>query len=112
MPPRPNPLKLNPLQLKTLAILQELARSEGAEPLEDGRIVVHRLPHAHGDHLHVGGAMVAARDAVGLGNPSVWGALERKGLIAASPEGHPILTTAALDYDTGIAEQILHRGGH
>jgi hypothetical protein len=80
--------------------------------VEDGRVVVHRLPHAHGDHLHVGAAMVAAKDAVGLGNAAVWGALERKGLVSPSEQGHPILSADALAYDTGIADEVLHRGGH
>ena len=114
MPNRPNPLKLNALQLKTLAILQEVARSGGAmsEPLADGSVALNRLPHAHGDHFHVGEAVVRAKDASGLGNPSVFGALQRKGLVARAPDGRPALTAVAVSYDTGIADQILHRADH
>ena len=45
-----------------------------------GQIVV-RPPDPHGDHFHLGEAVVATRDASGLRNPAVWVALERKGLI-------------------------------
>jgi hypothetical protein len=114
LPNRPNPAKLNALQLKTLAILQELARSEGgaAEPLDDGSIALNRLPRPHGDHFHVGAALVMARDATGLGNPAVFNALHRKGLLTRAPDGRPALTAAAITYETGIAEQILHRSDH
>jgi hypothetical protein len=114
MPARPNPLKLNPLQLKTLAILQELARAGGgaAEALADGSVVLHRLPHPHGDHFHVGGAVVHRRDASGLGNPAVYGALERKGLLRGDGAGRPVLTPDALAYDTGLAGRVLHRPDH
>ncbi len=114
MPNRPNPAKLNALQLKTLAILQELARSEGnaAEALDDGSIALNRLPRPHGDHFHVGAALVMARDATGLGNPAVFNALHRKGLLTRAPDGRPALTAEAVAYETGIAEQILHHSDH
>ena len=88
MPAKRNPLNLNPLQLKTLTLLQELARLAGKPAPADqagdepGGVAITELPHPHGDHFHLGEAMVAARDATGLRNPSVWAALERKGLIA------------------------------
>ena len=83
MPAKRNPLNLNPLQLKTLTLLQELARVAGKPAPEEaaGGVAITELPHAHGDHFHLGEAVVAARDATGLRNPSVWAALERKGLI-------------------------------
>jgi hypothetical protein len=114
VPDRPNPAKLNALQLKTLAILQELARSQGgaSEPLEDGSVALNRLPRPHGDHFHVGSALVMAKDATGLANPAVFSALQRKGLLVRAPDGKPALTTAALAYETGIADQILHRSDH
>ena len=114
MPDRPNPAKLNALQLKTLAILQELARSQGgaSEPLEDGSVALNRLPRPHGDHFHVGSALVMAKDATGLANPAVFSALQRKGLLVRAPDGKPALTAAALAYETGIADQILHRSDH
>ena len=46
MADRPNPLKLNPLQARTLALLQELARQpQYASPLDgDGGVMVRYLP--------------------------------------------------------------------
>ncbi len=111
MPARPNPAKLNPLQLKTLAILQELARSHG-EPQPDGSRAISRLPRPHGDHFHVGAALVMAKDATGLGNPAVYGALERKGLIGRAADGRLLLPAPALAYETGIADKVLHRADH
>ena len=113
-PLRSNPSRLNPLQLKTLAILQALAgEPEFAEPPgEDGSVRVHSLPHAHGNHVHLGRAVVAMRDLTGLANPSVLNALARKGLLKGGPGGAYTLTGAGLDYDTGIAHQILHGSDH
>jgi hypothetical protein len=113
MPAKKNPLNLNPLQLKTLTLFQELARSRAhAEPLPDGTVRVSQLPYPHGDHFHVGAAVVMARDANGLSNPAVWVALERKGLIKSQYPDAAVLTSAGLSYDTGLADTILHRGGH
>jgi len=113
MPPKKNPLNLNPLQLKTLTLLQELARSPNhAEPQGDGSVRVSQLPYPHGDHFHVGAAVVMARDANGLGNRAAWVALERKGLIISNFPDAAIVTAAGLAYDTGLADTILHRGGH
>jgi hypothetical protein len=82
---RPNPKKLNPLQLRTLVLLQALARERAFAdpPKPDGTVSIHTLPHAHGDHFHVGPAVVSVRDATGLGNPNVLNALARKGLLLA-----------------------------
>jgi hypothetical protein len=114
MPSRRNPLNLNPLQLKTLTLLQELARLAGKPAAEDepGGLRISQLPHPHGDHFHLGEAMVAARDATGLRNPSVWAALERKGLIRPKLPEAVILTEAGQQYDTGLRDSILHRAGH
>ncbi len=114
MPPKRNPLNLNPLQLKTLTLLQELARLAGKPAAEDepGGLAITELPHPHGDHFHLGEAVVAARDATGLRNPSVWAALERKGLIHPKLPEAVILTEAGQQYDTGMREGILHRAGH
>ncbi len=46
------------------------------------------------------------------GNPSVLNALARKGLLKGGTDGAYTLTGAGLDYDTGIAEQILQGGDH
>lgn len=114
MPTRANPLKLNPLQLKTLAILQALAREPAfADPPDaEGTVRIRALPYAHGDHFHIGSAVVLARDATGLANPNVYNVLARKGLILAGPAGQPVLTPAGLAYDTGIADEILHKSSH
>jgi hypothetical protein len=112
MPPRHNPLKLNPLQLKTLTLLQELARDERrAQPEEDGVRVID-LPRPHGNHFHVGHYVVSAADATGLHNENVWRALERKGLIHAYfPIGLKV-TRAGLDYETGLRDAVLHGSDH
>jgi hypothetical protein len=114
MPSKRNPLNLNPLQLKTLTLLQELARTAGKPTTEDEErgVAITELPHAHGDHFHLGEAVVAARDANGLRNPSVWAALERKGLIRPKLPEAVILTPLGQEYDTGLRDTILHRASH
>ena len=112
MPPKRNPLGLNALQLKTLTLLQELARMTGnSGPVEEGGIAV-RPPDPHGDHFHLGDAVVATRDASGLRNPAVWVALERKGLIRSMYPHGAVVTPLGLDYETGLRETILHKSGH
>jgi hypothetical protein len=114
MPPKKNPLNLNALQLRTLTLLQALAKLEGhATPAEEeGHVVVSGMPHAHGNHFHLGEAVVMAEDATGLGNPAVWVALERKGLIKSRFPMAAVLTPNGLAYETGLAESILRRHGH
>jgi hypothetical protein len=113
MPPKRNPLGLNALQLRTLALLQQLARlSEYSQPGEEqGNVVLTSLPHPHGDHFHIGEAVVASRDATGLRNPAVWAALERKGLVRSTPPT-AVVTPLGLEYDTGLRETILHLADH
>jgi len=112
MPPKKNPLGLNPLHLKTLTLLQELARlPEYVRPAEDKGVVV-RPPDPHGDHFHLGDAVVATRDASGFRNPAVWVALERKGLIRSMYPHGAVVTPLGLDYETGLRETILHKSGH
>jgi hypothetical protein len=113
MPTKRNPLGLNSLQLKTLALLQQLARlRDYSQPDgEQGSIVLTRLPYPHGDHFHIGEAVVASRDATGLRNPAVWAALERKGLILSTPPT-AVVTALGLDYETGLRETILHWANH
>ncbi|MGH7037235.1 MAG: hypothetical protein ACREFK_10415 [Stellaceae bacterium] len=111
MPPRHNPLRLNPLQLRTLALLQELARvPDYARPGEEpGSVLITVLPSPHGDHFHLGETVVAARDATGLGNPAVWVALERKGLVRRSKGGGALLSAEALGYETGLRQAIVRK---
>ena len=108
-----NPLNLNGLQLKTLTLLQELARHrEHATGTEQaGEVMVSNLPAAHGDHFHVGPYAVLARNATGLSNPAVFAALERKGLVRSLYPLGAVLTAAGLAYETGLRQAILH-GGH
>jgi len=114
MPPKLNPLKLNPLQLRTLTLLQALVRVPGAAAAGPGtgEMTVTRFPQAHGDHFHLGDAVVAGKDATGLYNDKVWHALERKGLARADWPHRLTLTPAGLGYDTGLADEILKRMAH
>jgi hypothetical protein len=113
MPPKQNPTKLNPLQLKTLTLLQVIARIPGASRAEpDGAVAILQFPHAHGDHFHLGDFTVASADATGLENQNVWNALTRKGLIRSDWPHNIALTAEGLGYETGMASQILHNGGH
>lgn len=114
MPPKINPLKLNALQLKTLTLLQAIAKldnfsKDGETP---GERLVTSLPHAHGDHFHLGDATVAGKDATGLSNPAVWTALERKGLVKTDFPKAATITAAGIAYETGMADEILHQSGH
>ena len=111
MAPKHNPLKLNPLQLKTLTLLQELARLPDASKKNDetGNVELLWLPPAHGDHFHIGAAVVSGADATGLRNQAVWVALSRKGLVSEAFPSALELTPAGLAYETGRADQILHR---
>jgi hypothetical protein len=112
MPPKRNPLNLNPLQLKTLTLLQAIARIPGAARAEpDGTVAILQFPHAHGDHFHLGDATVLTSDTTGLEKQEVWNALSRKGLLRAEWPHNIALTADGLAYDTGLADQILHHGG-
>ncbi len=110
MPPRNNPLKLNPLQLRTLTLLQAMAQAAGHN--DAGEAAISQFPQAHGDHFHLGDAVVAGKDATGLYNEAVWNALARKGLARSDYPRQIVLTTEGLGYDTGLAGEILHKSGH
>lgn len=111
---RKNPLKLNKLQLRTLVLAQVIAKDPNSGKIDEatGEATLLRVPHAHGDHVHVGKFTVAARDASGFDNPSVWVALTRKGLVK---EGYPasiVLTKEGMDYDTGLGDHFLEESDH
>jgi hypothetical protein len=113
MPPKFNPAKLNPLQLRTLTLLQAIARIPGAASrTPEGDIAISQFPHAHGDHFHLGDAVVSTRDATGLENQAVWNALTRKGLVKSEWPHRIALTPAGAGYETGLADTILHRSSH
>ena len=109
-----NPLNLNPLQLRTLALLQELARYPelGTPDPETGGVLLSQLPHPHGDHFHVGAKVVASKDATGLANPAVWAALERKGLAKGAFPYAITVTSDGIAYDTSSAGVFMHGGDH
>lgn len=109
-----NPLKLNGLQLRTLTILQAMTHIPGAasEGPGAGEITLEQFPHAHGDHFHLGEAVVATKDASGLYNEKVWNALERKGLARADWPHRITLTSSGQQYETGLAQEIFHRAAH
>src|SRR3546814_11205913 len=110
MSTKKNPLKLNNLQLKTLTLLQEIARLPDFTSTDEntGETVIRALPHAHGNHFHIGRATVMSAEATGLGNPAVWAALRRKGLIRQAEKGSE-LTTAGRAYDTRQRDHIQQR---
>tara|TARA_R110000787_G_scaffold26032_8_gene72911 strand:+ start:440 stop:784 length:345 start_codon:yes stop_codon:yes gene_type:complete len=109
-----NPLKLNPLQLRTLTIFQHLARfpETATQNAETGETFIGNLPNPHGNHFHCGDAVVMSSDATGLKNEGVWKALERKGLLRSMFPAAVSLTASGLAYDTLLADKILHRSGH
>jgi hypothetical protein len=114
MAPKRNPLKLNPLQLRTLTLLQELARhpETSTRDPETGDTLLTLIPQAHGDHIHVGAGVALVKDATGLWNEIVWRALERKGLARSNWPLAIALTEKGLAYDTGLRHEILHVGDH
>lgn len=108
-----NPLKLNKLQLKTLVLTQIMARSQPEESWgKDGSVTIHAMPHAHGDHMHVGEFVVATRDATGFSNQAVWTALARKGLVQSRDVPPIVLTREGLDYETGLDHHFVHKSDH
>ena len=113
MPPKQNPLKLNPLQLRTLTLMQGLASLPDSAAREaNGEITITRFPQPHGDHFHMGNATVAAKDATGLYNEAVWNALTRKGLAKSDWPHRITLTIDGLQYNTGLANELFHASGH
>jgi len=112
MVPRINPLKLNKLQLRTLALVQVLINEagQGMRDADTGDVVLPTLPAPHGDHVHIGPYVVSARDISGFSNKGVWAALARKGLARGGP---PVTITAeGLAYDTGLSEQFVAPSDH
>jgi hypothetical protein len=114
MAPKTNPLKLNPLQLRTLTLLQALAALPDAteQGPGEGEVTINAFPRAHADHFHLGEAVVSGADATGLFNQAVWNALARKGLARADWPNAITLLPEGLSYETGMADAILHRSGH
>lgn len=114
MPSKKNPLKLNKLQLRTLALAQLLAQDSNLAQRDEatGAVTLLQIPHAHGDHLHIGQFVVSTREASGLSNPAVWAALVRKGLVQTGGPIAVTLTAEGVSYDTGLGERFLAPSGH
>lgn len=113
MPPKKNPLRLNALQLRTLAIAQVLARESDAAVRDEasGEVTLHSLPDPHGNHFHIGPYSVPRKAASGLFNAAVWTALDRKGLARSGAAGTVVLTAEGLAYETGH-EQAFQAADH
>jgi hypothetical protein len=112
MPPKVNPKSLNPLQLRTLAIFQRLATLPHSMSQPDGSIALGPLPHPHGDHFHIGPAVILTRNATGLTNQGAWSALERKGLIRGDFPHTASLTRAGVDYPIGPISIFIEHSDH
>jgi len=114
MPPKRNPLKLNKLQLRTLTLAQLLAQDPNFAQRDEatGAVTLLQIPHAHGDHLHIGRFTVSTREASGLSNPAVWSALVRKGLARIDDPIAITLTTEGVSYDTGFGDRFLVPSDH
>lgn len=97
-------IKLNALQNRTLALFQELAKSEETSANIEGSddISIMFLPTPHGDHVHIGRFVVSAKDASGLSNETVWKALERKGMLKSEFPYRIILTPLGQSQETGL----------
>ncbi len=97
-------IKLNALQSRTLALFQELAKSdETSSPVEGtDDVSIMFLPEPHGNHVHIGRFVVSAKDASGFNNEIVWKVLERKGLAKSEFPFQLILTKAGIEFDTGL----------
>jgi len=107
MAPKRNPLKLNNLQLRTLALAQVLASEPGITERDEttGEVTLLRMPEPHGDHVHIGAIVVSGREASGLRNPAVWVALERKGLARSEGSSAVTLTARGVAYETGLGDR-------
>ncbi|HER26524.1 MAG TPA: hypothetical protein ENI69_05390 [Rhodospirillales bacterium] len=112
--PKNNPLKLNKLQLRTLLLMQELARHPGTATTHPatGEVTLTTLPRPHGNHVHIGDFVVAASDISGFTNAAVWRALERKGLARSNFPLSITLNPVGLAYDTGLSDRLTQPSDH
>ncbi|NQV44943.1 MAG: hypothetical protein HQ501_08570 [Rhodospirillales bacterium] len=109
-----NPLKLNKLQLRTLALAQVIAEDPALTHHDEGSgdVTLLSLPHAHGDHVHIGAFSVNVRDISGFSNLAVWAVLERKGLARHTTGETVTLTVEGLAYDTGLGHHFRKPSNH
>ena len=108
MPMRKNPLRLNKLQLRTLALTQLMAKDKELSETNPGddEVTVSTVPSPAGGTVQIGSIAFSARDASGLSNPSVWKALERKGIIRFDSSLRIVVTATGLNYDTGLGDKL------
>ncbi len=109
-----NPLKLNKLQLRTLALAQVIAEDPSLIQRDDasGDVTLLSLPHPHGDHVHIGSFSVSVRDISGFSNPAVWVVMERKGLARNANAMTITLTAEGVAYDTGLGHHFRKLSDH
>lgn len=114
MLPPTKKIKLNPLQSKTLILLQILARdAESSAPVADSEdIRITQMPHGHGNHVHVGQYVVSAKDASGLENPAVWAALVRKGFVRENWQTEIVIKATGLAFSTGLENKFVSTSDH
>ncbi len=114
MAQKANPLKLNKLQQRTLVLAQIIAKDPAASIKNEstGEVSLTRMPHAHGNHVHVGPYVVAAKEVSGFSNQAVWVALARKGLCHGDPSGVVTLTNEGQEYDTGLNDKFTSVSDH
>ena len=107
-------IKLNKLQNRTLALMQELAQDPDIAISDEtsGEVTIAHMPHAHGDHMHVGQFTISSRDASGFSNQAVWTALERKGLVRGDFPLSITLTKPGLDFETGLLQPMAEESDH
>ena len=107
-------MKLNALQSRTLALLQELAMDETNAVRDEatGNVRIHIHLHTHHDHIHIGRFTVSTRFASGLQNANVWKVLERKGLAIGDFPLAITLTPEGQQFKTGVRERMLEQSDH
>lgn len=98
-------------QLKTLAILQAMAKEpELARPAENGGVMIHRLPRPHGDHFHLKAGQVYCHDATGLREEAVWNALAARDLARSDWPRSITLTECGIKFETGVERDVFSFG--
>jgi len=99
-----NPLKLKKSELKTLALIQELARrdeSSWAQSNIEGDQRVNITPTPVEDRLYFGNFSIPKPTTARLFKRGVWLELERKGLAKPITDHSVTITREGLNYPTG-----------
>ena len=95
-------------------LLQILAKdSDSSLKIDDSEdIKITQLPHAHGNHMHVGSYVITSKDANGLSNNAVWVALSRKGFVRENWKDEIVITAEGLAFSTGLEEKFISASDH